>query len=168
MFAKKCFVLLWISLIHQCFGIKQDPLHQNISDRTLSLNLNLQHSVDDSSASTVVAIDPIKSFLLWTIIEALALGLLTTAAFGTMHSYHPRRYYPNFYHAPHTHYEDFDLMKQELKAGHERSPIATDALRPTHPELYHNIVKNNSTKISRPCSLNITKETNISTPQSVP
>lgn len=56
------------------------------SNRTLSLDLTFEPISDTSS--TVVAIDPVGSLLLWTVFEAIALGFITRAAFNSLRSYH--------------------------------------------------------------------------------
>lgn len=166
--AKKYFALLWVFLVQQCLGTQSKDTQMNISNRLLNLNLNLQHSSEESSSSTVLAIDPIRSFLLWTIIEALALGFITTAALGSLHSSHMNKYPPNLHPVPYQphvdYYSDLHITRQELKPSEESFPIITDLLWPSETELYLSLVDDNVAESSVPCLVNITKAAYVNPP----
>ncbi|GIY27933.1 uncharacterized protein CEXT_709051 [Caerostris extrusa] len=68
----------------------------NGTNRTLSLDISLEPTTDTSSS--VLVFDPLGSLVAWTIIEAVAVGFLTTAAFKSLHhNYH------HGYHKPYSH-----------------------------------------------------------------
>lgn len=147
MSAFKCDIYLWYFFILQCFGtIEAEGQHDNVSEKMLNIDVSLQHS-SDSSTSTIVAIDPVKSFLLWTIIEAVALGLITTIAIERIHSHHTFR--PYFYHYPYAPpsklFDDFDYIR---KTAHN-FPVVTDIQWPLESKLYLSF-KPNKTEI-QPC-----------------
>lgn len=124
-----------------------------ISDRAWSLNINLQQS--EESSSTVLSLDPMKSFFLWTVLEALALGFITTAALGSMHGHH-HEHHPNFYHypgIPHSnYYEDSEETSQPF-------PIIRDITEPSERNLYSSLPQKHKSSNSTPCSSKIMDKT---------
>ncbi|GBN49445.1 hypothetical protein AVEN_270147-1 [Araneus ventricosus] len=81
-------------------------LHPSLdaTNRTLSVDISIEPTSD--SSSTVLAIDPFATILAWTIIEAVALGFLTTAAFRSLQTYHHDYNKPNL-HIPYTFFDNF-------------------------------------------------------------
>ncbi|KAF8784942.1 hypothetical protein HNY73_010549 [Argiope bruennichi] len=76
----------------------------DLTNRTLSVDISIEPTSD--SSSTVLAIDPFATILVWTIIETVALGFLTTAAFRSLKTYQYNYRNPNLY-IPHTFHDDF-------------------------------------------------------------
>lgn len=142
----KCDIYLWYFFVLQCFGmIEAEGQHHNVSEKMLNIDASLQHS-SDSSTSTIVAIDPVKSFLLWTIIEAVALGLITTIAIERIHSHHT--FLPYVYHYPYAppskHFDHFDYIRKT--ADNFRG--VTDLQWPLEAKLYLSFKPNKTEKQS--------------------
>ncbi|GFT63433.1 uncharacterized protein NPIL_660391 [Nephila pilipes] len=92
----------------------------NTTNRTLSVDIALEPTMD--TTSTVLAIDPVGTLLLWTLIEAVALGFLTTAAFKSLHL---TRFN---YHNPHHYFDNpiYDDVPDDFLEFHDRKGRKTD------------------------------------------
>ncbi|GFQ67319.1 uncharacterized protein TNCT_736571 [Trichonephila clavata] len=94
----------------------------NITNRTLSVDGAIQPTTD--TTSTVLAIDPVSTLLLWTLIEVVALGFLTTATFKSLHLTRFNYYYPHhiFDSPPYDDFPDtFEFHERKGKAINDES-----------------------------------------------
>ncbi|CAL1265111.1 unnamed protein product [Larinioides sclopetarius] len=78
------------------------------TNRSLSVDISIEPTSE--SSSTVLAIDPFATILAWTILEAVALGFLTTAAFRSLQAYHHNYNKPSL-HIPYTF---FDTLQEDI------------------------------------------------------
>ncbi|GFY41805.1 uncharacterized protein TNIN_22351 [Trichonephila inaurata madagascariensis] len=104
------------------------PSSTNITNRTLSVDAAIEPPMD--TTSTVLAIDPVGTLLLWTLIEVVALGFLTTATFKSIHLTRFNYYYPHhvFDSPPYDDFPDtFEFHERKGKTINDESFVPSNS-----------------------------------------